>query len=146
MRLIFKITTAFALAIGTAMVLGGSAGEVTAQEKKAEPKPKPAAAATYSYTAQPGDSYSKMARKAVQTYGIIKKVNLSQAGIIFAETNLTLAAGSPSLELGQKVDITEGTVKEWVEKAKTLTAEQTNAWNKYVANVDFNTNRVGQSG
>ncbi len=37
-----------------------------------------AAPTSYTYTAQPGDSYTKMARKAVQTYGWEKQVNLSR--------------------------------------------------------------------
>ncbi len=100
---------------------------------------------TFNYTAQPGDSYSLMARKAIQTYGINNKVNLSEAQIIFAETNLTQAAGSPVLLQGQKVEIKEDVVKEWVNKAKDLNAEQQAAWNVYVAHANFNTDKVGQS-
>lgn len=99
----------------------------------------------YTYVAQPGDSYTLMARKAIQTYGITNKVNLSQAQIIFAETNLTKEAGSPTLLLGQKVEINQDTVKNWVNKAKDLSAEQQSAWNVYAKNANFNTNKVGQA-
>lgn len=100
---------------------------------------------TYSYTAQPGDSYSLIARKAIQTYGITNKVNLSEAQIIFAETNLTQAAGSPVLLQGQKVEIKEATVKEWADKAEDLNAQQQAAWNVYAVRANFNTDKVGQS-
>jgi hypothetical protein len=100
---------------------------------------------TYSYVAQPGDSYSHIARKAIQTYGKKTNTNISQAAIIFAETNLTLAAGSPGLVINQKVNIVESVVKQWVEKAKNLTPAQQAAWQYYVQFVDFKTDRVGQA-
>lgn len=100
---------------------------------------------SYKYVAQNGDSYTKMARKAIQTYGIKNKVKLSPAKIIFAETNLTDVAGSPYLDLGQSVAIKESTVKSWVEKAKILNASQEAAWNYYVQFVNFNTNAVGEA-
>lgn len=99
----------------------------------------------YKYVAQPGDSYSKIARKAVQTYGLKNKINLSNAKILFAETNITQQAGSPLLNVNQTVEIKESTVKDWVEKAQKLTATQEAAWNAYTVGVNFNTNAVGQA-
>lgn len=98
----------------------------------------------YSYTAQPGDAYSLLARKAVQTYGLLNKVNLTEAQIIAAETNLTNAAGAPELIIGQRVDLKPADVKAAVESAKKLSLEQQAAWLPYVASVDFNTNNVGE--
>ena len=135
--LILTITLAIGLTI--AWTFWGGVTQVAAHEEK--PKP---ADVTYSYSAQSGDSYTKMARKAVQTYGLKKKVNLSPAGIIFAETNLTQAAGSPELNLGQKVEIKESVIHEWVDKAGKLTDSKEAAWNFYVQFVDFNTNNVGE--
>lgn len=98
----------------------------------------------YIYVAQPGDSYSAMARKAVQTYGKKFKIHLSLAGIIFAETNLTQEAGSPWLMAGQTVSISEAAVKNWADKALNLTPAEAAAWQVYVPYVDFNTDHVGQ--
>ena len=100
---------------------------------------------TYDYVAQPGDSYSLMARKATQTYGINNSVNLSGAQIIFVETNLTNLAGSPALNLGENVQISESVVSEWVQKAQELSEEQIAMWEVYVPGADFNTNSVGES-
>jgi len=97
----------------------------------------------YAYVAQPGNSYTLMARKAVQTYGKKFKVNLSPAKIIYAETNLTQQAGSPLLDLSQGVGISEAAIKQWVDRARTLSAAQEAAWNYYVQFVDFNTDAVG---
>lgn len=100
---------------------------------------------TYNYVAQPDDTYSQMARKAIQTYGVNNKIKLSQAEIIAAETNMTIQAGSPELLIGQKVAIKESVVKDWVSKAQKLTPEQEAAWNVYTVGVNFNTNAVGQA-
>lgn len=99
----------------------------------------------YQYVAQPGDSYSKMARKAVQTYSIKNKVKLSNAKVIAAETWLTQDAHSPLLSLGQKVGVKEATVKSFVDKAVKLTSTQEARWDAYTAGVNFNTNNVGES-
>lgn len=99
----------------------------------------------YSYVAQPGDSYSLIARKAVQTYGIINKVDLSQSQIIFAETHITQSAGSPLLMKGQKIDVKVSVIKDWVKKAQELTKEQQSAWDVYARRANFDTNKVGQA-
>jgi len=103
------------------------------------------AEATYNYVAQPGDSYSQIARKSVQTYGAIMKVDISQAQIIAAETFLTQEAGSPLLNLGQKVSIKEAKIEAAVKKAQALTEAQLKLWQLYTVNVNFNTDKVGQA-
>lgn len=99
----------------------------------------------YSYVAQAGDTYTQMARKAIQTYGINENVNLSQAKIIFAETNLTREAGSPELNRGAKVDIKKDTVKKWVEAAQKISGAQEALWAKYVPRANFSTDKIGES-
>lgn len=120
----------------------GKADKKAADAKKND---KVAPAKTYNYVAQSGDSYSLMARKAVQTYGLTSKVKLSGAQIIFSETNLTEAAGSPVLNLGQKVTIKQSAVQSWVTKAQKISSAEAAAWNYYVPFVDFNTNKVGEA-
>lgn len=115
----------------------------TVSQTQTQQQPAQTPAVVYNYEAQPGDTYSYMARKAVQTYGIKANVQLSLAQIMYAETNLTQQAGSPELSAGQKVTISEESVKQWVEKAKLLTASEAAAWDYYVQFVDFNTNHVG---
>ena len=116
----------------------------------AETKPKAAATTTtkevaYKYVAQSGDSYSKIARKAVQTYAKKNKLKFSNAKVIAAETWLTQAAGSPSLNQGQALEVKESTVKTYVDQANKLTSAKEALWNAYTAGVNFNTNAVGQS-
>jgi hypothetical protein len=99
----------------------------------------------FTFTAQDGDSYTKMTRKAVQIFGIEESKNLSSAQIIFVETNLAQLAGSPELNLGEEVTIDRGVVSDWVTKAEQLTDEEKTAWEVYVPSVDFNTNSVGEA-
>lgn len=100
---------------------------------------------TYAYTSQPGDTYTELARKAVQTYGIENKVNLSGAQIVFTETGMSQEAGSPLLTTGEKVGIKKDVVKAWVEKAQKLTDGQKTAWSYYVQFVDFDTRDNGEA-
>ena len=137
---LFKLTVVLAVALAAAWIFGTNNQQVAAHEISSSQEDE-----VYSYVAQPGDSYTKIARKAVQTFGISEKIDLSQAAIIFAETNLTKAAGSPALDVGEKVEIKVPTLNEWVDKAQDLTDAQEAAWNYYVQSVDFNTNDVGQS-
>ncbi len=99
----------------------------------------------YSFTAQSGDSYTKIARKAVQIYGITNNVSLSGAQIVAAETFLTRDAGSPALNYGQAVELNNDTIKAAVEKAQALDEAAKARWEKYVAKVDFNTDNVGEA-
>lgn len=142
-----------ALMVGVIIALPGRAtaeGKPSEQnkpaqtEQKLETKPADTQENEYRYVAQKNDSYSQMVRKAVQTYGIINKVKLSNAKIIAIETNITQSAGSPLLDIGQKVVIKENAIKDWVAKAQKFSATQEAAWNAYTAGVDFNTNAVGE--
>lgn len=144
--LTLSLTTVFAtlVMVGLAAILPRSASAQDSS-KPATNNTQTTDTKTYNYVAQPDDTYSQMARKAIQTYGINNKVNLSQAQIIAAETNMTIQAGSPILALGQKVEIKDSVVKDWVSKAQKLTPEQVAAWNVYTVGVNFNTNNVGQS-
>lgn len=65
----------------------------------------PVASDTYSYTAQAGDSYTGFARTAVSTYAKAHSISLSPADALNAEVALANGAGSPGLEIGQKVTI-----------------------------------------
>ena len=99
----------------------------------------------YSYIAQPGDSYTKIARKAVQTYGINNNVQLSEAQIIVAETFITNEAGSPKLLAGESVVISEEIVKSATDRAADLDETTQARWERYVKFVNFNTDNVGES-
>lgn len=100
--------------------------------------------AVYTFTAQPGDSYTKIARKTTQIYGIETETNMSGEQIVYVETHLTLAAGSPALNVGQEVSISQSLVEEWVDKAINLSEDELSLWTKYANTVDFNTDTVGE--
>ncbi|HSH18704.1 MAG TPA: hypothetical protein VK978_04965 [Candidatus Saccharimonadales bacterium] len=129
----------------TATAQGATNRQNTQQNNNPRPNPQTAQpTASYVYVAQPGDAYSKMARKAVQTYGKKFKINLSLPQILFAETNLTQQTGSPYLTEGQQVTVSEATVRQWVDRARQLDAAAVERWAAYVPGVNFNTNDVGE--
>jgi hypothetical protein len=143
------LSMVFAIAAAAVLTISASAQEQTITPISAE-EPQDASdsdqqvSGAYEFTAQPGDSYTKMARKAVQIYGIDTTTNLSGEQIVFAETNVTQVAGSPVLAVGQKVSIEKSLVSDWVKKATELNDAQKAAWAPYSANVNFNTNSVGE--
>lgn len=98
----------------------------------------------YTYVAQAGDSYTQLARKAVQTYGLENSVDLSPAAIVYAETQITQEAGSPVLEVGQEIKLSKEAIKKHVEAAQKLSESERAAWAAYVPLVDFNTDNVGE--
>ncbi len=150
MQTILKISFALTFAAGAALIAllayqAVNTPIASAQEGEVgEQVGQPEEAADYTYTAQVGDTYTQLARKAIQTYGIDNNVNLTQAGIVFAETNLTQEAGAGELAVEQEVTIEGDLVKKWVEAAGELSEAEQKAWDVYVPFVDFNTDNVGQ--
>ena len=101
-------------------------------------------AGTYSYTAQPGDSYSVLARKAVQTYGIINDVSLTRAEIIAAETFLTQESNQGLLNEGQSVTFDTAQVKSAMDRAQDLSDGEKAIWATYIPYVEFDTRNFGE--
>lgn len=97
----------------------------------------------YAFTARPGDSYTVLARKALQTYGIRENVKQSQAQIVAAETFLTSNAGFPALNEGQAVTFKKDDVKAAIKQAQGLTEAQLAAWQTYVPYINFDTRDNG---
>lgn len=144
MKLLQKISTGvFAVFAMTVCALSFDTTQVAAARDTSETRASESSS-VYTYAAQEGDSYSQLARKAFQTYGITEKVKLSQAQIVYAETELTQSANSPLLEVGQKVNIKKSDVKSIVEKAQKLDATTIAAWQAYVPYVDFDTKNIGE--
>lgn len=148
-----KFAGVFSIFISILFVCNVNIGQVRAEENKPKVQQKQENSENkkasdtdaYKYIAQTNDSYSLMARKAIQTYGINKKINLNKAQIIYAETMLTQASDSPILRVGQSVTIKQSAVKNWTEKAQKLSKNDINAWNAYTVGVNFNTDAVGEA-
>lgn len=109
----------------------------------AAPTPTTNATASYTYTARPGDSYTVLARKAIQTYGLIHHVNLTPAQIVAAEALLTAQAGSPELNEGQQVVMDSNGVQSAIDSAQKLSPGELAEWDAYAQDVNFNTNNNG---
>lgn len=109
-----------------------------------ESKTKTADEKVYSYTANAGDSYTQLVRKAVQTYGIVHKENLGNARIVAIETIASEQAGWPLIAEGQVVSFGESAVKTWVDQAKKLSDADVAAWATYTPYIDFDTRGIGE--
>ena len=82
----------------------------------------------YGATASPGDSYTLHARTAIAKYLQENKRTLSPEQRVAAESYVTVAAGSPSLEIGQTVTITTKTIADAVSRASSLSTDKQAAW------------------
>lgn len=98
----------------------------------------------YSYTANAGDAYTQLVRKAVQTYGIENNKAIGTARIVAIETKASEQAGWPLLNEGQVVSFSESLVKTWVDEAMKLSAADVAAWQTYVQYIDFDTKNIGE--
>lgn len=98
----------------------------------------------YSYTANSGDTYAQMVRKAVQTYGITAKKDIGTARIVAIETKASEQAGWPYLNEGQVVSFNDSLIKTWVDEAMKLPAADVAAWQAYVSSVNFDTRNIGE--
>ena len=83
------------------------AKSTTTPEKAPE---KTAAAGEHTFTATAGDSYTGLARQAVDEYADVHNLQLTDAERLDAEVALANDAGAPYLEIGQKVTIADSAV------------------------------------
>lgn len=72
--------------------------------------PSTTAGSPFSYTAQAGSSYTEFARQAIASYVETQKVTLTDAQALQAEITLANNAGTPMLEIGQRVTIAQSDI------------------------------------
>lgn len=126
-----------------AVAIFGVALFMQAPNASAAEEAKPQEKDPYSYIAKDGDNYTVLARKAIQTYGILEDVKLSRAQIIAAETTLASEAGFPELNEGEAVKFDSAKVKKAMEDAKKITGDALAGWQSYVPYVEFDTRNNG---
>lgn len=126
------------LAYNTSKSSNSGKSEITVTEdQKGTDKTSQKTPKQYTFTAEDGDSYTVFARRAVQSYTKTEGVKLQSSQIIAAETMLAQDAGSPLLDVGQKVTIKTTDVHNAVKKAQALSAEDLAAWETYVPYVQL---------
>lgn len=74
------------------------------QQQPAKPET-PALPQEYTYTAQPGDSFTQFAHDAIRQYAADRNLQTTEAQLAAAETTLINIAGAPLLDIGQQVRI-----------------------------------------
>ncbi len=101
------------------------------------------AVASYEFVAQPGNSMSVMARRAVQLYDEQSAdISLPEPCIIAAETKIVQASNPRHLAIGENVRFDGSVVAEQARIAATLTEDQKAAWSVYSNNANFDTSNV----
>lgn len=80
------------------------------QAKKSDSKQTDTGGAATSFIAQPGDSYTQLARQAIAKYVADNKVLVSNDSLLNVEVALVNEAGSPYLEIGDQVTISHSQI------------------------------------
>jgi hypothetical protein len=127
--------------------------EAPKEEKKEKPAEKETkkddsqSKANFSFTAQPGDSYTALARKAVAQYVDAQKQAVTAQQKEQAAAQLAVKAGSPLLEIGQVVTIEKSVVAATVkavvppeakaDQVKPVTPKDSKETNALVAEYSF---------
>lgn len=119
----------------------GMSGEVHAAEDASS---KESTQVTYSYVAQPGDAYTQLVRKAVQTYGLKHDMKLEVGKIVAIETRVSEQSGWPVLSDGQTVSFSEGLVKAWIDETEDMSEADVAAWATYAPYINFDTRHIGE--
>ena len=93
------------------------------------PKTKPD---SYTYVVQEGDSYSIIARRAINEHG---GSSLSSAQKIAAEAKLVEQAGWPEVDAGQSVRIDSAALSQAISSARSMTADEQQMWQSYADDI-----------
>lgn len=85
----------------------------TSEESK---KQKPVQKADYTYTAVLGDSYTALARDAINKYSTENNIKITDDQVLATEVQLANEAGSPMLDVGQTVSIPQSSLSSVIPK------------------------------
>ena len=85
-----------------------------------------AATNTFTFTAQPGDSYTLFARQAIASYLEQNQISATDQQKLIAEINLINHAGAPYLEIGDQISIQSSDIAQQFLDTTTSTTTPTN--------------------
>ena len=95
--------------------------------------------ANYTYVARNGDSFVLMARASIDRYAKSIHASMTPAQRVAAETLLMDRAGSPELDVEQRVTLSADDVKKAVEEAQSLSDDELDGWSYFADQIDFDT-------
>ena len=95
--------------------------------------------ASYTYVARNGDSFVLMARASIDRYAKSIHASMTPAQRVAAETLLMDRAGSPELDVEQRVTLSADDVKKAVEEAQSLSDDELDGWSYFADQIDFDT-------
>ena len=95
--------------------------------------------ASYTYVARNGDSFVLMARASIDRYAKSTHTSMTPAQRVAAETLLMDRAGSPELDVEQRVTLSADDVKKAVEEVQSLSNDELDGWSYFADQIDFDT-------
>lgn len=147
MRVVLKVLTISLLCAGiwsvagTAPTVRAHEGEDHSQSETTESGAD--TAPTYEYVTPRSCSLSLLARRSLQLHDSSSDdVKLSEAQIIYAETNLVRDLGGRWLEIGERVSIPADAVANYAEKSQSLNKAKIAAWQYYANQANFSISEI----
>jgi hypothetical protein len=145
-RICRYLSELFVVSLTVILVTMFSSRYVIAQEQiDVESNPQVVVNTDFIFNSEPCDSLTKLVRRSLLVYDQENnEIELSQAGIIFAETNIVQTMGAYLLDIGDEVIISYDEVSEYAHKSLELSNSQIAAWSVYIPDVDFGLSHTQQ--
>lgn len=119
---------------------------VHAQEETPTPQDKPADSQNYDYVAKKSNNLTLLVRRSLQLYDESNdQITLSEAQIIYAETNIVRDLGSYGLDIGQMVSVPGELLAKYAQSSQSLSPSQIAAWDRYVRVAQFDLSNIQPS-
>lgn len=119
---------------------------VHAQEEQAPAQNEQKASQNYDYVAKRSNNLTLLVRRSLQLYDESNgQISLSEAQIVYAETNIVRQLGSYGLNVGQEVNVPADLVAQFATSSQNLSEAQVAAWGRYARVASFDLSHIQPS-
>ncbi len=100
----------------------------------------------YQYKVEESNNLTRLVRRSLQLYDERdSSLAMSEAQIIYAETNIVQKLGAYQIDVKQVVDVPSDLVAEFAKNSQNLSEKQLATWSKYVSRADFDLDNIKPS-
>lgn len=118
---------------------------LTSDQENDEDDSNQAISVDFKFIAEPCDNLTKLVRRSLLVYDDQNnQIELTEEGIVFAETNIVQMLGAYMLDIGDEVVIDAELVEKYAMESLGLSESQVAAWSIYVPVVDYDLEHTQQ--
>lgn len=138
--LLMTMTVAFGLSLAVATPVHAEGEPAT------ETQDQQVATQDYGYTAKKSNNLTLLVRRSLQLHDEAnEQVSLSEAQIVYAETNIVRELGAFAIDVGQEVTVPADLVAKYAASSQDLSASQLKAWERYAKVATFDLSQIEPS-